>query len=308
MLGNGRKNDLPMIVFYIVGTVLITGMAVLFSGKMAAFGSAWDNLSGQYVTTCMKDMGWFEKPIWLETEVASCMSTVVEETASEEFLKAFAVVIRSEILARGITAYEIHAEDSILQKSPVWEICEDAARKTKGIYLAYNHQVIAPLWTQVTNGKTRDGEENHMKGKPYIRKAMCKEDVMSPFFTSTMECKRNLFLKAFETELCGEDRENWTMGWPDMVCERDSSDYVMKMYLGEEKVPVDGGEFARRLGLVSPCFTWKYLDDTIVFQVKGLGHGFGMSLNQAGKLSEEGKTFREILTYFYPQTELDKCY
>lgn len=131
---------------------------------------------------------------------------------------------------------------------------------------------------------------------------------MSPFFTSTVECKKTLFLKAFEAELSREIRSNWTMGWPNMVCERDSSDYVKKIYLGEEKVAVEGGEFAKRMGLASPCFTWKYLDDTIVFQVKGLGHGYGMSLNQARVFSEEGKTFREILTYFYPQTELDKCY
>lgn len=308
MIGSNRKKDLFMTIFCVVGTVLVTGMSVFISGKMHIFDNTEDIWLGQYSVTCMKNMGWFEKPLLLEKEVVSSMSVLVEEDAPYEYLKALAVVIRSEILARGTDEFELQTEDVNLLESIVWENCERAANETKGIYLSYDHQVIVPLWTKVTNGKTRDGEENCIRKKPYIHKVVCKEDVMSSFFTSTNECKKAYFYKLFADVLAGDDRTTWTMGWPDMICERDSSDYVKKVYLGEEKIAVDGSEFAKRLGLASPCFTWKYMDDTIVFQVKGFGHGYGMSLNQALKLSEEGKTFREILTYFYPQTELDKCY
>ena len=91
-----------------------------------------------------------------------------------------------------------------------------------------------------------------------------------------------------------------------MVCERDSAGYVMKIYLGSGRVPVEGGMFAERLGLVSPDFTWKYLDDSILFQVTGYGHGFGMSLVSAGKMADEGRDFMTILRHFYPGTELKK--
>ena len=38
----------------------------------------------------------------------------------------------------------------------------------------------------------------------------------------------------------------------------------------------------------------------------GNGHGMGMSLCTAGKMDEEGKTYEEILSFFFEGTELRK--
>ena len=38
----------------------------------------------------------------------------------------------------------------------------------------------------------------------------------------------------------------------------------------------------------------------------GNGHGMGMSLWTAGKMDEEGKTYEEILSFFFEGTELRK--
>lgn len=308
MLVKGEKNSIALVCIYVVGAILIPCLTVLFGKQIESLSDAEKFGQSQYTMACMRDLGWFEKPIWLENEVVSYMSRLVEQEAPEEFLKAFSIVLRSEILAKGTSDNSTNIDQNDDIDVAKWEKCERMAEETKGIYLTYNHQVIVPLWTRLTNGKTREGEENHIKGKPYFRKLICKEDVMSPLYATTVEWNKKDFLKMFAAELAGVNEKDNILGWPNMICQRDSSDYVMTVRLGEEGRGLDGVEFADRVGLASPCFTWKYLDDAVVFQVKGCGHGYGMSLNQAQKFAEEGKTFREILTYFYPQTELDKCY
>lgn len=309
-LTRGANSDGIGILTCVLGSLLITGVLALFCGSIA--GVQENHLQGkiEYSTACMEDCHWLVRPVQLEEEVASRMSLLVDADAPIEFLKAFSVVLRSELLARGLKASDsyLSMESQVDESREALEQCRKAAESTKGIYLAYNHQVIAPLWTKVSNGMTRDGEENHMKEKPYLRKLACKEDILSGVYVSTVEWTKERFLREFAKELAKEDQTTWTFGWPEMVCERDSSDYVLKIQLGQDKKTIDGGTFAARLGLSSPCFTWKYLDDTIVFQVKGYGHGYGMSLNQAQSLAKEGNDFMKILAYFYPGTKLDKCY
>ena len=306
-----RKQAIAMVALYVLCVTLVAVTNNV--GRWQNVGeNDWDNALW---TTCMQDMGWRKQPADLEAMVLQRMLTVAPENVSPEMYKALAVVLRSEILARqelqqiygaqqgGNTSGEslMKEEDETLK----WAMCEQAIEETKGIYLSYQGRVIVPLWTYMTNGYTRDGKENHMEQEPYLQKIQCSRDILEPQFTSLVRCSKEKFYRTFAEEL-KEEQQKDGFGWPEMVCERDSAGYVMKIYLGSGRVPVEGGMFAERLGLVSPDFTWKYLDDSILFQVTGYGHGFGMSLVSAGKMADEGRDFMTILRHFYPGTELKK--
>ncbi len=45
-----------------------------------------------------------------------------------------------------------------------------------------------------------------------------------------------------------------------------------------------------------------------VFQGRGSGHGVGMCQWGAKKMAEEGKSFEDILQFYYPGTEIEKRY
>ena len=54
------------------------------------------------------------------------------------------------------------------------------------------------------------------------------------------------------------------------------------------------------LGLRSACFTVEYKNGGFLFQVKGYGHGVGMSQYGAvGFALEEGWSYAQILTHYY---------
>lgn len=58
--------------------------------------------------------------------------------------------------------------------------------------------------------------------------------------------------------------------------------------------------------LPSGCFVIQEQKDGLAISGGGYGHGVGMSQNGAKKQAETGKTYEEILTYYYPEATLSQ--
>ena len=86
------------------------------------------------------------------------------------------------------------------------------------------------------------------------------------------------------------------------VHSRDTAGYVGEIKVGNENY--FGEEFRSRLGWNSACFTITEIDGKVRIVTKGLGHGFGLSQNEAAHMAARGASYKEILEYFFPQTEL----
>ena len=69
-------------------------------------------------------------------------------------------------------------------------------------------------------------------------------------------------------------------------------------------VSCDGEKFREAMGLPSSCFAMAEIDGKVRIFTKGLGHGFGLSQNTAELMAKEGKSYEEILAYFFPGAEL----
>ena len=64
-------------------------------------------------------------------------------------------------------------------------------------------------------------------------------------------------------------------------------------------VSMKGSTLRSVLGLRSACFEWEAADGKLVFFVTGYGHGVGMSQYGAEQLAKAGKTWQEILAWYY---------
>ena len=60
----------------------------------------------------------------------------------------------------------------------------------------------------------------------------------------------------------------------------------------------------RVLGLRSACFSIRYADGSFAFTTRGYGHGVGLSQWGAKAMAEAGKSWQEILTHYFPDTEI----
>ena len=86
------------------------------------------------------------------------------------------------------------------------------------------------------------------------------------------------------------------------ILSHDSAGYVTEVQIGEEKC--SGDEFRDTYELASGCFELQEFDGKTRAVTKGVGHGLGMSQYTANEMAKEGKSYKEILQFFYEGTEM----
>ena len=68
--------------------------------------------------------------------------------------------------------------------------------------------------------------------------------------------------------------------------------------------PIIDKDVRALFGLNSTHFTIKTTDTSLTFHTQGYGHGVGMSQYGARNMAENGKSYREILTHYYTDTQI----
>ena len=63
-------------------------------------------------------------------------------------------------------------------------------------------------------------------------------------------------------------------------------------------------EFREKYKLASGSFVLQKYDGKLRVTTRGVGHGLGLSQYSANKMAKDGKTYDEILEYFFEGTEL----
>ena len=86
------------------------------------------------------------------------------------------------------------------------------------------------------------------------------------------------------------------------VLKYDSAGYVLDVQVGEETI--NGENFRETYGLSSSCFELQEFQKNTRAITKGVGHGLGLSQYTANEMAKEGKTYKEILEYFFEGTEI----
>jgi stage II sporulation protein D len=71
-------------------------------------------------------------------------------------------------------------------------------------------------------------------------------------------------------------------------------------------VTLTGEEFRHKLGLRSTDFDFRVNAGVVSFTGIGFGHGIGMSQYGARQMAIDGKSYRQILQYFYPGVKVGK--
>lgn len=86
------------------------------------------------------------------------------------------------------------------------------------------------------------------------------------------------------------------------VVETDDAGYVKTIQAGN--LSMSGDDFRYLFKLPSAAFTVKIAGGTVTFTSTGTGHGVGFSQYGADMMARDGKTYRELLAYYYPGTEI----
>ncbi|MHB1418333.1 MAG: stage II sporulation protein D, partial [Bacillota bacterium] len=90
------------------------------------------------------------------------------------------------------------------------------------------------------------------------------------------------------------------------VTDRSKTGRIKTMQIG--KKIFTGSDFRRLLGLRSTNIKWVKSNKGVAFTTIGNGHGVGFCQYGANGQAKEGRSFKQILTYYYTGVQLEKYY
>lgn len=195
---------------------------------------------------------------------------------------------------------ELQRKWGMLDYQTYWKKVCQAVDATAGQILTYQGMTIDPLFHSTCGGHTEDAGDVWQKSFPYLVAKECAYCQHSPKLKTEQSYSLDNFLAAVR-ELDGSvavtTGQLRTASASLSAAAKTASGRVKAVTIGGRTIPATTLRYA--LGLNSTNFTYKIEDNKITFTVIGYGHGVGLCQYGADGMAQAGKTYTDILRYYY---------
>ena len=241
-----------------------------------------------YIVTIFINGNEVEETDLLKQHCIGVLAREVSADYEDEMLKTQAVLVRTTVYqqvqeqGKKFTEQKDFGKVDDIEKS-WYKKLEKIWDDTQGQVILYQDKLALVPFHQVSNGKTRDGQEVlGSEQYAYLKTRECPKDV---------EADRQMESRFIDVKNA-------------KVISYDSVGYVLEVQVGEETV--SGENFRETYGLSSGCFELQSFQENTRVITKGVGHGLGLSQYTANEMAKEGKSYKEILDYFYEGIEIQE--
>lgn len=263
----------------------------------------------------------------IESLLASIVYREIPGQSQDQTICAQAVLVRSRIWLQISKAGDQQAVyDQILKENLEYERdhdmraeklskCREAVQNTEGCVLRYGGQIVEGPFCRASNGWTRGGKEVFGKDSyGWLVGVESKADLDYGIDRKPVSYTEEALYEKIQQLLAagtigngqeaadGQKLEKEGILDQISVITTDSSGYVTDIQVGG--IRMSGEAFRQALELPSASFTYTREGDTIVFTCRGAGHGMGLSQFGADSMAKEGKGWREILNYYFPNAQV----
>lgn len=174
---------------------------------------------------------------------------------------------------------------------------QNAVLETKGEVVLYNNNLIDAMFFSTSNGYTENSGDVFSSSKPYLVSVSSAWDkTESPVFNSTNEVSKSEFL--FNLGL--ENTNDITIS----NVKKTNTGRVISLTINGKNF--DSDKIRSIFNLRSTSFNITVLDNTVLFNVSGYGHGVGMSQYGANGMAKEGYNYKDILKHYYKDCDIKK--
>lgn len=180
------------------------------------------------------------------------------------------------------------------------ERAADIVQSVLGQAIYYEDEPIMAVYHALNNGSTQSAQTVWKKSYPYLVKVESPGDKLSVDYSKVVEFTFDEFkekITKIDGITLGDDESKW-IG----QVEKNPEKYVLGVYIGGNEVAA--ADVRTALGLRSCCFDINRSEDKITVETYGYGHFVGMSQYGADYMARQGSDYREILTYYYPNTKI----
>lgn len=232
-----------------------------------------------------------------------------------EALKAQAVAARTFALRKADAAKHpdahVCSESSCCQGWLPPEHCDEATRQklsaavsaTDGLVLTYEGSLIDATFFSCSGGRTEQAAAVWGTDIPYLQAVDSPGEEDAPVYEE-LQCFtaaefQSRFLQSYPQAELSSDPETWIT-----ELRYTAGGGIDRLCIGG--IELRGTELRRIFGLRSTRLQISVSEDTVRFRSYGYGHRVGLSQYGARAMAEAGKSYREILLYYYQGTELRK--
>lgn len=243
-----------------------------------------------------------------EEELISALAKVISPDENIEVIKAHAVMLRTYRLRRklgivkeGALTYMTKEDmQNLWQKDyeKNYKIFEEAVSSTAGEVIYYKDELIEPIYHKESAGMTRDALALYKVDIPYLEPVVSEKDQIEETITLAKEEVALTLQKAYPNLAIHPSILEQQI----QIIDKDKSQYIKSLQIGN--TIMDGERFKNLFQLPSACFTIGHDKENIIFRVRGVGHGIGLSQHGASAMAKAGSNYKEILQYYYTGVEI----
>jgi len=176
-----------------------------------------------------------------------------------------------------------------------------AVFETDGEYLVYENEPILAAFHSSSAGMT-ESSGAVWGDVPYLVSVDSPETAGDvPNYNSVVEVSPDELKSVILAEYPDADFSGEPESWLGGISKNDSGRTAAVVIGGAE---ITGTRMRTLFSLRSAAFEISYADGRFVFSVTGYGHGVGMSQFGANVMAKQGADYKDILSHYYPGTEL----
>lgn len=184
-----------------------------------------------------------------------------------------------------------------------WDKIAKAVDDTKDIVLTYKGELAKSiLFHSTSGGKTENCVNVFGYDVPYLVSVASPNEEEAPSFQTKVVMKREEFIKRIKQLNSKTNVTDSKLSSSVKILEYTEGGRVKTLKVGDKTF--SGVDIRWAMGLNSANFSISIDSKNVTFNVKGYGHGVGMSQWGANEMGKRGKKYDEILKHYYTGIEI----
>lgn len=240
-----------------------------------------------------------EMPGWFEEEALKAQA-VAARTYTRKALSTGGKHGDGSICTDSSCCQAYISEEAYLESNPseYLEKVSRAVAATAGEVVTYQGELIEATYFSCSGGTTEDAAAVWGTDYPYLKSVDSPGEEKAAYFRDQKTFTREQLEALLDIELPISSTE-----WFSSIALTPGGG-VASVEIGDKVFT--GTELRRALGLRSTAFQIMLSENTVTIETMGYGHRVGFSQYGADAMAVAGKTYQEIITYYYQGTKVEK--